>query len=479
MNLRKMKLKKLLLFFISLIITCCFSFAQRNTTISGLANDYSGYTINIYQITDPISETKQPITSLNIGADGSFHSTFELTKTTYAEAEFDAYQATIYLQPGESYELIFPPLKKVSPAQKRNPFFQYDEIAFATKSSDPNELNRLIQQFELAYLKEETKYFNEIYHRQSEAAVDSLKHHLTIRFPETENSYFENYKFYRIAFAEFALQREHPDELIKKYFINHKPNLDLPPCVQLFTQLFSDHFTFEANQIQGTEFRRLVAQAKLPGIEDYFMTNNGWDKNLSRLVILQSIKDAYKQGQFSPRSMKHLLDKVQDSDWPTSKKEIAKRLENKISYLEPGTEAPNFSMTDFNGIKHQLKDFNDKYVYLNFTRVANPICRQHLDQLKKSSALLQQELHIVNLIMPGETNKKELIRQQEWPGDFFIIDEQTADEYQVSTFPMAYLVDKEGKFVFSPAPNPLDGFEQRFLNLLKQERIEELRRQGK
>jgi hypothetical protein len=111
--------------------------------------------------------------------------------------------------------------------------------------------------------------------------------------------------------------------------------------------------------------------------------------------------------------------------------------------------------------------------------VANPIGRQHLDELKKFAPNYEKELQIINLILPEEADKKELVLQQNWAGSFYVADEKTADTFRVKNFPTAYLIDGKGQFIWSPAPNPLDGFEQQFINLLKQKRVEELRNQAK
>ncbi len=474
-----MKLKEFFLLFLLILGSSLFGHAQKTVTLSGKAPEYSDYQIDLYQFADGISEEKQLLTSIKIQSDGAFSATLSINKITWAFAEFDAYHASVFLAPGQQYELILPPLKPVLPSQKRNPFFEFDEINFALKNSDPQELNRQIEQFDLAYLKEESRYFNQIYHQRSKAAVDSLINHLQQQFPETNTTYFEQYKFYRSAFAEFALHQGQSAEFIRRYFMEQEPDLSIPPCKQLFTQLFTNYFEFEGNKIAGNNFKRLVGQTNLAGIEAYLITENRWNSALSRLVMLQSIHDAYFQGQFSPRSLLRLLDKIAESQWEPENKAIAHRLKAQLSYLQQGSEAPDIAMTDFSGKKYQLSDFAGKYVYLNFTRVSNPICRQHLDQLKESASQFGQELHILNLILPEETQKKELILQQNWAGTFYIVDEKAADIYRVSNFPLAYLIDKNGRLALSPAPNPLDGFEQHFLNMLKQNRINELRNQSK
>jgi hypothetical protein len=474
-----MRHKKILLGLVLIILLPTFSFAKGTVKISGFEPSYKGYQIDLYNYADRISKEKIVLASFKIKDDGSFSTSFELDATTYCMTEFDAYRASLFLVPGNNYGLIFPPQKKISDSQKRNPFFKAEEISFAFKNGNPQELNRRIQEFEVAYSKEENRYFKQIYHQKSKAAVDSLKSHLQNLFPATDNQYFEDYKFYRTAFAEFALHQGKSADFVKTYFTDHRPNLQIPACAALFEQLFANYFLFEGNNIQGASFKALVGRSDLKGIENHFMVTNNWDQNLSRLVILQSINDAYHDGQFSPTSLLRLLEQIAISTWDADKKEIARRLKSKLTYLQPGSQSPDFAVTTFSGEKKQLGDFKGKYIYLFFTRVTNPIGRQHLDELKKLASNYEKDLQIINLILAEEVEKKELILQQNWAGNFYVVDEKTADTFRVNNFPTAYLVDGKGQFIWSPAPNPLDGFEQQFINLLKQKREEELRDQAK
>ncbi|HKJ41039.1 MAG TPA: redoxin domain-containing protein [Sunxiuqinia sp.] len=474
-----MTIKHLLLFLLVVLLLPFTSNGNEVVTLKGNAPDYSGYHISFYRLADAISGNKEVVGTINIDSDGNFNSHFNISEITYCFAEFDAYHASIYLTPGANYQLAFPPVKKVPEAQKRSQFFKPDEISFELKGNSNSDINQLIKSFEVAYMKEESRYFNQIYRLHSEAAVDSLQLHLRKQFPKTNNSYFENYKFYRLASAEFALNQGHSENFVKTYFIDHKPNLKIPTCTKLFHQLFTNYFTFEGNSLHGKAFKILVGRAELDGLQNYFTKTKGWNANLSRLVILQSINDAYYQGEFPKSSLLRLLDKITASNWPSLEKTIASRVKEKLTYLQVGSQAPDITMTDFSGNKHRLSDFEDKYIYLTFTRVSNPICRQHLDQLKKMGPSVLNQLHVINLIMPEEADKKQRVIQQNWPGKFYIVSDKAADKYRVMNFPLAYLIDKNGKLVYSPAPNPLDGFERRFIGLLKQKRLDRLRNQSK
>lgn len=470
-----------ILIFLFCIYAFHFSSAQDNPVIiSGSAPEYAGYAIDLYQLLDPFSEEKEIIATLNIDNNGSFKSQIQLESTTLYQADFDTWHAKIYLEPCKNYNLVFPPLNTVSDIQKRNPFFNPEIIFFGLRDAPETDLNRMIQAFEKSYAEQENHFFNEIFYSKSQAAVDSLKNNLIKLFPDSGNRYFEDYKLYRMASAEYALHQGKADDFIQTYFIKKEPNLQLEPYVQLFKQLFTNYFAVTGNSIGGNDFMNLVGRADLDGIESYFITNKGWNKKLSHLVILSSINDAYYQGQFSQSSLLNLLKKIADSDgWDNSEKRIATALLNKLTYLQKGSDAPDLVFTDFNGVEHSLSEFEGQYIYLDFTSVSNPICRQHLDYIKSDMTDISQQVKFIHLIPESEATKKDLIQQQNWPGEFFTVSEKETDKYKVKTYPTAYLISKDGKLLLSPASTPMDGFKNQFTSLLRQQQIEELRNQSR
>ncbi|WP_423129103.1 peroxiredoxin family protein [Gaoshiqia sp. Z1-71] len=469
-------MNKLFLFYL-LIFFAFPAYNQNTVRLVGNAPDYQGRTIEIYRTEDPISGTTKSLVKLNLKPDGSFDATFQLDETSLCLADFDSWRAQIYLEPGKSYQLVFPPLQQVGEAERRNPFFRANIIPFGLQNVRSDDLNRMIQSFEQAYSTQENTHFNRIFHDQSPAAVDSLKTKLRQQFSDSGHAYFEDYKFYRIASAEYALHQGRNESFAAACFVKHSPNLQIPTCYRLFEQLFTNYFAILSNALDGDEFRNLVGKADLSGIENFLLAQKGWDQNLSRLVILKSIHDAFYQGQFPQKSLIALLDKIGQGSWPASRKETARLLKSKLTYLLPGNEGPEISFTGFDGKGHRLSEYRGKYVYLHFTSVTNPICRQHLDHLKSFPEALAGQVHIIHLIPETELGKKDLIQQQNWPGEFFSCPKAEADKYRVRTFPTAYLLTPAGKLELAPALNPLDGFDRQFSGLLKQKQLEEFRNQ--
>ena len=93
--------------------------------ISGKAPDYALQTINLYTFHDIISEEKIPLGNIKFESNGNFDLTINIDEITFCQAEFDGYKGMIYLEPGKSYELAFPPKRTLTEAQKRNPFVTF------------------------------------------------------------------------------------------------------------------------------------------------------------------------------------------------------------------------------------------------------------------------------------------------------------------------------------------------------------------
>lgn len=464
----------LTLFFLFLLNS---TFASGLTIISGSDPDYAGSEILFYQYADPISEEKSKLFRLKFDENGNYYSTIQIEEVIHAFADLDSYAANIYLVPGKTYELILPPRKKVTSSQRHNPFFKPEHIHLATKNSDKSELNRKIRAFEKAFQKTESRFFEQIYRKKSTAAVDSVQTILREKFTKGPDSFFEDYKFYRLAFAEYALHQGKNENFIQKYFNNHQVNFMLAPCKNLFNRIYTNFFSQLTSSVDGDQFRKLLASSDLLQIESYLKKNHYLNSEIARLVVLKSVYDAFHQGQFSQKSLLSILTKIQAGSWSASHQAIAQRLEKKLTHLLPGTKAPALSMTDLKGKKITLN--YDKLTYLHFTRISNPICRQHLDALKKLPDVVKNDVNILNLILEEEKQQTEQVSNQNWIGQFFVITDEVAELWKVKNFPTSFLIDESGKLVYSPANNPLEGFDRQIGSFLHRRHIENLRNQAR
>jgi hypothetical protein len=441
-------------------------------SISGKAPEYRGNTIELYVLHDFISGEKIPVAQIRFSADGSFSTQITITETNVIYSEFDGYLAQFFAEPGQNYKLIFPPKRVLTEAEKRNPFFKPDPVFLGVESPDPNELNHQIEAFENACGNLESKYFERIFLNKSQALIDTIKNKLAVQFPRTTNPYFETYKTFRLSTLEYALHQGKNQAFIKSRFIETKPQPNVPTYCTVFKQQFGNYFRYSATNPDGDQVRELVNSGNLAELMNFLRTNKHFPEATARLITLLGLKDAYYSNQFDKKSILRMLHEAsQQTNWSTADRETAQYLYAQITYLAQGSTPPAIHLKNLQGKPVSLESFQDKWVYLHFTDPNNPISRQHLDFLKKIAANYPQ-LVIVNVI---PSTAAAQVSKAGWAGIFTTTTDDIEKLYKVRTFPVSYLIGKNGKLQFSPAPNPLDGFERQFSQLVNTERIRQMR----
>ena len=458
------------IFFLIFLISTGSLFAQ-TSTIKGIASEYAGMEMPVYSFSDFISEEKVEVGKIRFQADGTFSVAINLPYTAVCFTEFDIYQAMIYVEPGKSYEIQFPPRQKQSEVQKRNPFFSLVPVWFKIVNQQSDDLNLLIKNFETEFRILEDKHFYDIYEKRMKSAVELVKTELQNKFPKIENRFFEDHKKYRMGNLEFAFNQGKSTEFVNSYFGKVNPRMQVPAYCDLFNQVFANYFSFLGNSLHDQKITGLVNSGNMLELEKYLSEKNGWNADACQLIILKSLKDAYYSGQFSKTSIAGALRQVDDSNWPEKYKLIAKNILQKMTYLLQGTKAPEISLTRVNGQKMSIGEYRGSFVYLHFTDLQNPVCRQHMEALKPVADQYKTNLTVI-FVTEGKTPETEV---RKWTGVFATTTDEGKVAYKVKTFPTSYLIDREGKLIASPALNPLNGFESQLRQILEKERIDKLR----
>ena len=453
-----------------LLISASYLRAQ-TSTIKGIAPDYAGMELPVFTFSDFISEEKTELGKIHFQADGTFSVAISLPTTTVCFTEFDIYQAMIYVEPGKTYEIQFPPRQVQSEAQKRNPFFKLQPVWFRIVNQSDDDINLKIKNFETEFRVLEDKHFYDIYEKHSKASVETVRVELQKKFPKSENKFFEAHKKYRMGNLEFALNQGKSPDFIATYFGKVSPMLTLPAYTDLFQQMFSNYFSFLGNSVHDQKITGLVNSGEVQVLENYLTEKNSWNTDFCQLLILKSLKDAYFSGQFSKQAIIRAFSQVEKTNWNDRNKRIARNVLKDITYLTVGSKAPKIEVQQINGKKLTLDEFRGKFVYLHFTDLQNPICRQHMDALKPIADQFRENLVVV-FLTEGKTPDAEA---RKWTGIFATSDETCKNAYKVKTFPTSYLVNRKGKFAESPALNPLNGFASQLRKILEKDRIEKLR----
>ena len=443
--------------------------------ISGKAPEYAINSIELYTLHDIVSEEKVKLGTVRFSADGAFNLDVEITETTLCMADFDGYHGMIYIEPGKSYQIVFPPKQTLTESQKRNPFAKPEPVWFGILNPAKDELNVKIQQFEQEYAKLENRYFNQIFTNQSKSLVDTVNLKLDKEFPKTNLSFFESHKFFRKANLEFALNQGKTAEFMETYFSHSKPMSNLAAYSVIFNQVFMNYFSMLTNASNSAEIKNRINSANLTKLDEYFQKQLHFNKELSHLVLIKSMNDAYYSKQFSKALILKLLDQVKSPEWSAYEQKTAQLIHSKLTYLTSGTNPPSIILKNLNGQKVNFSDYPNIYIYLHFTDPKNSICRQHLDALKAISARYKEKLVIINVIPEIKGFKNE----SGWPGIFTTTDSNIETSYKVKTYPNSFLIGKDGKLLLSPAPNPIDGLDRQLGQLFKSDYFREMQKSNK
>jgi len=443
--------------------------------ISGKAPEYAMNSIELYVFHDFITEEKVKLGILRFNAEGAFNIDVEIAETTLCMADFDGYLGMIYLEPGKSYPIVFPPKRNLTESQKRNPFIKPEPVWFGISTSDKNELNFKIQMFENEYTKLENKYFDQIFVNQSKSLVDTVKLKLDAEFPKTNLSLFESHKFFRRANLDFALNQRKSAEFMETYFSKIKPLNNLAAYSVIFNQVFMNYFSMLTNAPNSAEIKNAINTATLAKLDELFQKKLNFNKELSHLVLLKSMNDAYFSKQFSKASILKLLNQVKSPEWSEYEQKTAQLIVSKLTNLASGTNPPAIELRSLNGQKVSFKDYPNTYIYLHFTDPKNSICRQHLDALKAIATRYKEKLVIINVIPENKGFKND----SGWAGIFTTTENNIETSYKVKTYPNSFLIGKDGKLLLSPAPNPIDGLDRQLGQIFKSDYYKELQKSNK
>ncbi|TYR80578.1 TlpA family protein disulfide reductase [Priestia megaterium] len=119
--------------------------------------------------------------------------------------------------------------------------------------------------------------------------------------------------------------------------------------------------------------------------------------------------------------------------------------------LEPGKEAPPFTLTNLEGKAVKLSDYKGKKVILNFWATWCPPCKEEMPDMQKFHEKYGKEVQILAVNLTSSEGSKEGIKSflNEHHLTFqVLLDEEdtvATKSYRVVTIPTTYFIDEEGK----------------------------------
>lgn len=187
------------------------------------------------------------------------------------------------------------------------------------------------------------------------------------------------------------------------------------------------------------------------------------DDYLKELVLLSSLKELSKTPGFKKPNILAVIGQIKDQSNYKSNREIASNLVQRINWLQPGTQAPEFILTGTDGEVHRLSDFKGKYTYLGFFISQSPSCQVEIDQQSRLYDDFRDKVNFISISADQDINTlKDYTRKKNisWTVLHYDDDYDLLYRYDVRTFPIYLLIDPSGKIYCNPAPMPTENILQ-------------------
>ncbi|MBN2681312.1 MAG: redoxin domain-containing protein [Bacteroidales bacterium] len=456
-----------------------FAFAQ-TTTIRGKAPSYAGDKIEVYTYSDYVTMEKLPIGNLNFDSDGNFRLTVETKDITLIFLDLYVFRGSMFLEPNQTYEISLPTKTLPTKNEKNSPFLEQNEIDIFIENGKQGDLNDIIGSFDLSLNRFIIKHVGFSY-GDFRAQADTAAYLLDSVFSYNNSEFYTYYKKYKLRQLKQMAYRLDDESAIRAFFTYKKVKFNNPAYMELFNNVFQNFLINYSKTPKGTGLMEKILSyksyylLKKQLLENYFVFKND---SLVDLAILKGIHDGFTnfsldvgqhKNQIPGKQLLTLLDSIYYYCPVEDYKQIALNIKEKYTRMAKGSPAPDFKLRDENGEFHSLKEFEGKYIYLNFTTSWNYSNQKEFDLIKTSLSKFKDSLQVVTIICDGEFEDFELNRRkksQDWLFLYFE-NKEILTNYRVQIFPIFYVIDQKGKFFISPAKAPSEEFEKQFFYSFK------------
>lgn len=449
-------------FFVLFMIT--FMLNGQSVTISGTASGAEGKMIRFYQTSDRITLIEKEIAETRIDGAAKFSATVDVKSTGLIKISIDLHEAEIFVIPANTYEIRIDPLDYKSNAEI-NPFIESQNLTIEFVREDPLRLNSSIIKFDSAYNDFVLKNFNNLYRAHNISILNDFKEKVTREFPDSTDQYFKDYMKYKIGSLEQVSKAMSPSQLMRVYFSDKPILYENVEYMDFFKLFFSKYMTAVSRQIKFTDYNSILTKAgSYPNMLKAMQADTSLKRmDLRELVMLYGVWEMYGDPAYSNSAILSLLKDVASGSKFAEHRIIAADMTEALTKLKPGTDAPRFTLRDRNGKMVSLSDFSGKPVVLSFWTVYCQECLNQMELLKPVADKYHDKMAFVSISADKEFDKMTFFlgMKKDFSWTFLHIGESidVLKEYNVKSYPLFLLIDKDGKILRFPASSPGEGLE--------------------
>jgi peroxiredoxin len=446
-----------------IILTLCVSGAELRFN----APEYAGSSFTFYIVPNFLTDKQEIIAESTVNDQGDFKVEFNVDITMPIYSEFGIYKGWFIAEPGVSYDLILPPKADNTSS---NPYFRPKISHLGSKTIIETSTDWLIDDFDRQYKYMIGQNYNQIFFRRSLETAEKVIDTLKMKFPETKNIYFEQFKTYKYARIKYMALIQDPTPVIEEYFVNKPILYHQFEYSELFDILFTKYLRDATQEVDGQKISVMLNSGAYEQLIDWLTVDKKINKPLAEAVILKGVKSLFYSKRFNTVGLFNLLQKITDSSLLAIHRTTANKIFNELAQTMYGAMAPELSLLDIKGNMVTWDDFEGKYVYLCFTRSDNEKFLPHKELMKGFYDLYKNNLAIVIVIEDDEIEKNASLFEPdgfEWTVLRGMTRRDIYDSFNVRIMPTYFLIDPQGRMAGNQAPWPDENFEMQFANILK------------
>lgn len=467
-------------FLFALLIWAPMDSTGQSASIKALDPAYAGKSIHTVIAWNPFITVNEYSHSADFDANGAFTLDIPLASPRVVQFETGLYQLYLYMEPGFHYEVELPEYMEKRWHEQISPFYQALSMPLEVRSrtsrstgesiDGSRDINHVITEFDSLFVLSNAEVIS---HRKQGQALDtdSIIRKLEDAFSSDSSDFFRDYRRFRYGILKLNEGSTSLVELSRNY-LGPVVQEWHPGFVELFRALFKDFIFYQLESRQDQNFRNLVNRNQdLDRARKMIREHPAvWSDTLAEMILMQEFSELFYRGEYHKEAILIMLDSMGTDPVSPRFGTYAEQLKLKLSSLVIGHSPPAIALEDLQGKTRSLKGFEGKYTYLFFGTTDHYGCMMEYPFLQSYMQKHSAYLNVV-VVMASE-NRSQLQSFMERNGYSWTVLHYEGqpgifNDYMIRAYPSAYLIDRDGKLLLSPATLPSEGFEQQLFRIMR------------
>jgi len=456
--------KTILLFILFIVYTVSFG---QNVTIKGHTTGAKEKCVRVKAYSDFISFKEELLATSYTDTNGYFETKLKINDNRYGKIYIDYYSSDIYLEPNKNYEIQTSKITINETTDKENHFLKPLTFDYVFLNSKPDDINILIQKFNVLYNSFVIKNIRLCRSKIFKAKYDTLKQAVADTFKNINNEYLRNYIRFRYASLEFEINMGSDNYIFDKYLYKQPILFENIEFMNFFNEFYESYFNQADKPVRLYD---IVKAVNLQKSKEALLDTLGKDtifinEYYREVVALKLLNMAYGMPDFSPSNVIEVLKQFADKSKFDKVKLISKNIISVLTRLTPGTPAPDFKISNIDGDKVTLNDFKGSILYLTFFQSRNIPCLEEFEMMRKLYDKYSDTIQFVALCCDRDSSTYSKFvkeKQYKWPVLYCGMNFKLLENYNIKSFPAFVIIDRNLNIMINPAVKPSSNIESVF-----------------